>query len=58
MDNRVGIDCGSWGWGVLGKGEQQGKMGTTIMEQQLKNEKKKKKERIESQDSNDKRKFI
>ena len=32
MDNRVGIDCGNGG--RQGKGEQWGKMGTTVIEQQ------------------------
>ena len=38
MDNRVGIDCGSREW--AGQGEQWGKIGTTVIEQQYKNTKK------------------
>ena len=34
MDNRVGVDCGSWdGWG---RGKQQGKNWETVTEQQQK----------------------
>ena len=35
MENRVGIDCGSGdGEGRQGRGEQWGKIGTTVTEQQ------------------------
>ena len=36
MDNRVGIDCGIKGWecGGQGNGEEWGKIGTTVIEQQ------------------------
>ena len=36
MNNRVRSDWGSGGWGWWGRGEQQGKIGTTVNEQQLK----------------------
>ena len=41
MNNRVEVDCGSGGEGVMGggKGARMGKIGTTVTEQQLKKKK-------------------